>query len=107
MRTAERFLKTRFSWVRKPLVHPTLPGGIIRLTVYASTQYTQGVQEGLAQALGLPVEKVRCVTEYMGGGFGSKFSAGGSRNLAGWSLNYLPNGGINHTIPFLKNSHPK
>ena len=46
------------------------------LTVYASTQNTAGVRDDLAELFGLPKSKVRVITEYMGGGFGSKFGAG-------------------------------
>jgi xanthine dehydrogenase YagR molybdenum-binding subunit len=46
------------------------------LTVYISTQNTVGVRDDLAAAFGLPRERVRVVTEFMGGGFGSKLSAG-------------------------------
>jgi xanthine dehydrogenase YagR molybdenum-binding subunit len=47
-----------------------------RLTVYISIQDTVGVRNDLAAAFGLPREKVRVITEYMGGGFGSKLSVG-------------------------------
>ena len=46
------------------------------LTVYISTQDTVGVRNDLAAAFGLARERVRVVTEYMGGGFGSKLSVG-------------------------------
>ncbi len=46
------------------------------LTVYASTQDTNGVRNDLADLFGLPASKVRVITEYMGGGFGAKFGAG-------------------------------
>jgi xanthine dehydrogenase YagR molybdenum-binding subunit len=46
------------------------------LTVWASTQAIFSVRDELADALGLPKAKVRVITEYMGGGFGSKFGAG-------------------------------
>src|SRR5690242_13560518 len=46
------------------------------LTVYASTQSTSSVREELAYLFKLPKSKIRVVTEYMGGGFGSKFGAG-------------------------------
>ena len=42
------------------------------LTVYASTQGVFQVRAGLAEALGLPRNKVRVIMEHMGGGFGSK-----------------------------------
>jgi CO/xanthine dehydrogenase Mo-binding subunit len=46
------------------------------LEVYTSTQYVWGVRKEVADALGLPADKVRVVCEYMGGGFGSKNSPG-------------------------------
>jgi len=45
-------------------------------TVYASTQAVSGLAGEAAQALGLARERVRVVTQHMGGGFGSKFSLG-------------------------------
>ncbi|HUU37079.1 MAG TPA: molybdopterin cofactor-binding domain-containing protein [Candidatus Desulfaltia sp.] len=45
-------------------------------TVWASTQRPFGLQEEVAQALGLPLEKVRVITPFVGGGFGGK-----NRNL--------------------------
>jgi xanthine dehydrogenase YagR molybdenum-binding subunit len=47
-----------------------------RLDVYTSTQYVWGVRSEVARELGIPADKVRVVCEYMGGGFGSKNSAG-------------------------------
>ena len=46
------------------------------LNVYISTQYIWGVRAEVAEALGIPQDKVRVVCEYMGGGFGAKNSAG-------------------------------
>lgn len=46
------------------------------LTVWASTQATVAVATALATRFDLPPTKVRCITHYMGGGFGSKFSPG-------------------------------
>ena len=43
-----------------------------KLTVYASTQGISNCQRDLASDLKLPVEKVRVVCQYMGGGFGNK-----------------------------------
>jgi len=43
------------------------------LTAWASTQAVHGTREGFAEALGIPQSNVRVITEYMGGGFGSKF----------------------------------
>jgi xanthine dehydrogenase YagR molybdenum-binding subunit len=44
-----------------------------KLTSWASTQAVHGTKEGFAEALGIPQSNVRVITEYMGGGFGSKF----------------------------------
>ncbi|HSX23454.1 MAG TPA: xanthine dehydrogenase family protein molybdopterin-binding subunit, partial [Gaiellaceae bacterium] len=46
------------------------------LNVYTSTQYIWGVRQEVAEALGIPQDKVRVVCEFMGGGFGAKNSAG-------------------------------
>jgi CO/xanthine dehydrogenase Mo-binding subunit len=43
-----------------------------RLTVYASTQGISNCQRDLAADLKLPVENVRVVCQFMGGGFGNK-----------------------------------
>jgi xanthine dehydrogenase YagR molybdenum-binding subunit len=48
------------------------------LTVWASTQAVTGTAKALsthfmAQKIDLPESKVKCITHYMGGGFGSKF----------------------------------
>lgn len=43
------------------------------LTAWASTQAVHGTREGFAKALNIPMNNVRVITEYMGGGFGSKF----------------------------------
>ena len=44
------------------------------LDVYISTQYIWGIRAEVAEALGLPQDKVRVVCEFMGGGFGAKNS---------------------------------
>jgi xanthine dehydrogenase YagR molybdenum-binding subunit len=46
------------------------------LTIYLSTQFTAGVRNELAEAFKLPRNQVRVVVDAMGGGFGSKSSAG-------------------------------
>jgi xanthine dehydrogenase YagR molybdenum-binding subunit len=43
------------------------------LTVWCSTQATVGTASELAKHFRIPTPKVRCITHYMGGGFGSKF----------------------------------
>ncbi len=47
-----------------------------KLTVWASTQAVQVVAGELAGGLEIPVANVTVLTDYMGGGFGSKFGAG-------------------------------
>jgi xanthine dehydrogenase YagR molybdenum-binding subunit len=44
------------------------------LTAWVSTQAVHGTREGFAQALKIPQANVRVITEFMGGGFGSKFA---------------------------------
>jgi xanthine dehydrogenase YagR molybdenum-binding subunit len=43
------------------------------LTAWVSTQAVHATREGFAKGLDIPMNNVRVVTEYMGGGFGSKF----------------------------------
>ena len=43
------------------------------LTVWASTQATVSTAGALAGRFGVPATKVKCITHFMGGGFGSKF----------------------------------
>ena len=44
------------------------------VTVWASTQALSGVASQLGEAIGIPASNVHVETQYMGGGFGSKFS---------------------------------
>src|SRR5205807_5335485 len=46
-----------------------------RLTLYDATQYLYGVKRFVAKTLGLPEERVRVVSKFVGGAFGSKGSA--------------------------------
>ncbi len=46
-----------------------------KLTVHDSSQGVWQVRDDLSRSLGLPIEKVRVMTKYMGGGFGSKAGA--------------------------------
>ncbi len=46
-----------------------------KLTVWSSTQAVQVVAGELAEAFQIPVANVTVLTDYMGGGFGSKFGA--------------------------------
>jgi xanthine dehydrogenase YagR molybdenum-binding subunit len=43
------------------------------LTVWCSTQAVDGTAKELAAYFKIPAPKVKCITHYMGGGFGSKF----------------------------------
>ncbi len=45
-----------------------------KLTAWISTQATIQSAQGFAQALGIPQSNVHTITQYMGGGFGSKFA---------------------------------
>ena len=47
-----------------------------RLTVWDTNQGPFGIQSDLATALKMPLSKVRVISKYMGGGFGSKQEAG-------------------------------
>jgi xanthine dehydrogenase YagR molybdenum-binding subunit len=44
-----------------------------KLTAWVSTQAVHGTKEQFARALQIPETNVRVITQYMGGGFGSKF----------------------------------
>jgi len=44
-----------------------------QLTVWCSTQAVTGTAQQLAQFFKIPATQVKCITQYMGGGFGSKF----------------------------------
>jgi xanthine dehydrogenase YagR molybdenum-binding subunit len=52
------------------------------VTAWASTQGIGSVRDGLAGNLKVPQSKVRVISEYMGGGFGSKFGPGVEGGLA-------------------------
>jgi xanthine dehydrogenase YagR molybdenum-binding subunit len=45
-----------------------------RLTAWVTTQGVHQCAQGFAAALGIPQSNVRVITQYMGGGFGSKFA---------------------------------
>jgi xanthine dehydrogenase YagR molybdenum-binding subunit len=45
-----------------------------KLTAWVSTQGVHQCAQGYAQSLGIPQANVRVITQYMGGGFGSKFA---------------------------------
>ncbi|MGD0060252.1 MAG: xanthine dehydrogenase family protein molybdopterin-binding subunit [Verrucomicrobiia bacterium] len=52
------------------------------VTCWASTQGIFSVRDGLASYLDVSQEKVRVLTDYMGGGFGAKFGPGAEGGLA-------------------------
>lgn len=52
------------------------------VTAWASTQGVFSVRDGLAGNLKVPQSQVRVITDYMGGGFGSKFGPGVEGALA-------------------------
>jgi xanthine dehydrogenase YagR molybdenum-binding subunit len=53
-----------------------------RITVWESTQGIFRVREMVAQALDVPLSKVRVIKDYMGGGFGAKNGAGAHTYVA-------------------------
>jgi aerobic carbon-monoxide dehydrogenase large subunit len=74
VRVHERFTVPRCAGI------PLEPRGILAvpdprgLTVWASTQVPHWLQRTLAESLGLPPHRIRCVTPDVGGGFGTKCS---------------------------------
>ena len=66
-----------------------------KLTSWASTQAVHGTREQFAKALDIPQANVRVITEYMGGGFGSKFGP----DAQGIICAKLPTGGARQTAP--------
>jgi CO/xanthine dehydrogenase Mo-binding subunit len=77
LRTADRVFEDRYTSVHlnnaqlEPRVSIAQWEGD-RLTVYASTQGISNCRSDLARDLQLPLEKVRVVCQFMGGGFGNK-----------------------------------
>lgn len=45
-----------------------------KLTVWAATQTPFGLQDGIAEELGMPLEKIRVIAPFVGGGFGGKIA---------------------------------
>ncbi len=72
-------LRERFTVPRSAGI-PLEPRGILAvpdprgMTVWASTQVPHGLRRALAESLGLPLHRIRCVTPDVGGGFGTKCS---------------------------------
>jgi xanthine dehydrogenase YagR molybdenum-binding subunit len=52
------------------------------LTIYASTQHTISVRDEAADHFELPRNKIRVITDYVGGGFGAKYGIGNYGLLA-------------------------
>ncbi len=44
-----------------------------KLTAWVSTQAVHGTKDGFSKGLSIPAANIRVITQYMGGGFGSKF----------------------------------
>jgi xanthine dehydrogenase YagR molybdenum-binding subunit len=65
------------------LVAEWTPDGGVR--VFSSTQATVGTAGAIANRFQIPATKVKCITQYMGGGFGSKFG-GDSQDFAAVDL---------------------
>ena len=60
-----------------------------RLTIWSSTQDLYGARQQVASALGLPLPSVQAITQFMGGGFGSKFGAHRTGILAAYASRQL------------------
>jgi len=56
------------------------------LTVWDNTQSINGTQEALADAFGIPVDNVRVVCPFIGGGFGSAGGTWPHQVLAAYTL---------------------
>lgn len=52
------------------------------LTIYASTQHTNSVQDEAAEVFNLPKAKIRAISDFTGGGFGAKYGIGNYGTLA-------------------------
>ena len=52
------------------------------ITCWASTQGISSVKDSLADYVGMPLDKVHVMSDFMGGGFGSKYGAGIEGGLA-------------------------
>lgn len=59
------------------------------LTLYDATQHISGVREVVAKAMGMPLECVRVICPYVGGGFGGKGSVWSHVVLAAMAARHL------------------
>ena len=64
-------------------------GGAGRYTVHASLQSVHQLAANLARVLGVPSDRVRCVTGDVGGGFGSKIQAYPEYVVLAWAARRL------------------
>ena len=69
------------------------------LTLYDSTQSTQGVVSSLAPVLGLEPEQMRVIAPHVGGGFGSKGSPHSHDVLAAMAAMRLPGRAVKFAVP--------
>ena len=56
----------------EPYICTVVPDAAGRLTVYSSTQAPFMVRGTLSEVLGIPMSRIRVISEHMGGGFGAK-----------------------------------
>lgn len=59
------------------------------LTLYEGTQHVGAIQRGVAEALGIPPEKVTVVSPQVGGGFGQKAGMQTQSPLVAWAARQL------------------
>lgn len=82
-RTVEGFFQTQVQLHHCLETHgntlQVTPDGI---TCWASTQGIFSVRDSLADSVGMPLDKIHVLSEFMGGGFGSKYGAGIEGGLA-------------------------
>jgi len=78
-RSARRFSHAYHNgyWAHAPIETHTATATVEdgKVTLWVSTQSPFGNRETVAEALGIPLEKVRVITPYVGGGFGGKSTA--------------------------------
>ena len=78
-RSVKRFSHTYRAgyWAHAPIETHTATATVQdgKVTIWSSTQSPFGNQAAVAEALGMPLEKVRVITPYVGGGFGGKSPA--------------------------------
>jgi hypothetical protein len=85
-RTPHRSKRTT-RWSRTPR---SRSGRTDRLTLYDATQFVYGVTRFVAKTFGIPPERVRVVSKFVGGAFGSKGSAWSHVVLAAMAAKHGP-----------------